>query len=265
MGTHHIFESDFDCLTDRHTPYTMVEFKDVGKASKDLFKKPFNVNQFDVDFKTGSYVIKNSVKGDSMATSFEMKGADVLCGLVPDVQQPHKTTIAGGQMKCELNRAFVSGANNLSCDFNTNTTMETGATAYVFKAKLASDCGLIAGLEATPAGPSSIKYHATYPFKNMTFGVAGGLANPTALNYAIQSESSHSRLISPISALTSSTRLMLLHLSVSKPAGKWELQMPLSALLLSVLWPVVPILTSRPLETVSVKSLMFPLFHPVSN
>ena len=64
----------------------------------------------------------------------------------------------------------------------------SGATAYVFKAKLASDCGLIAGLEATPAGPSSIKYHATYPFKNMTFGVAGGLANPTALNYAIQSE-----------------------------------------------------------------------------
>merc|ERR1712176_932632 len=117
-----------------------------------------------------------------------MKGADVFCGLIPDLQQPHKTTISGGQMKCEINRAFVSGANNLSCDFNTDTTMETGATAYVFKAKLNSDCGLIAGLEATPAGPSSIKYHATYPFKNMTFGVAGGLANPTALNYAVQSE-----------------------------------------------------------------------------
>lgn len=166
----------------------MTEFKDVGKASKDLFKKPFNVNKFDVDFKTGTYVIKNSVKGDAMSTSFEMKGADVFCGLIPDLQQPHKTTISGGQMKCEINRAFVSGANNLSCDFNTDTTMETGATAYVFKAKLNSDCGLIAGLEATPAGPSSIKYHATYPFKNMTFGVAGGLANPTALNYAVQSE-----------------------------------------------------------------------------
>merc|ERR1712235_188556 len=63
-----------------------------------------------------------------------MKGADVFCGLIPDLQQPHKTTISGGQMKCEINRAFVSGA------------------------------------------------------KNLTFGVAGGLANPTALNYAVQSE-----------------------------------------------------------------------------
>ena len=52
---------------------------------------------------------------------------------------------------------------------------------------MTSDCGLIAGLEATPAGPSSFKYHATYPFKNLTFGVAGNLANPTAINYAVQS------------------------------------------------------------------------------
>merc|ERR1711887_69954 len=91
-----------------------------------------------------------------------MKRADVLCGLIPDLQQPYKTTLAGGNMKCEMSRAFASGANNLSCDFNTDTAVETGAT--------------------------SNKYHATYPFKNMTFGVAGNLANPTALNYAVQSE-----------------------------------------------------------------------------
>jgi len=191
MGTHPIFESDFDCLTDKSIPHytiTMTEFKDVGKASKDLFKKPFNVNKFDVDVKLDSYVIKNSIKGDAVATSFEMKRADVLCGLIPDLQQPYKTTLAGGNMKCEMNRAFASGANNLSCDFNTDTAVETGATSYLLKAKLNSDCGLITGFEATPAGAASIKYHATYPFKNMTFGVAGNLANPTALNYAVQSE-----------------------------------------------------------------------------
>ena len=44
-----------------------------------------------------------------------------------DVQQPYKTTLAGGQMKCEINRAFAIGAtNNLSCDFNTDTAVETG-------------------------------------------------------------------------------------------------------------------------------------------
>merc|ERR1711868_145195 len=116
-----------------------------------------------------------------------MKRADLFGGLIADVQQPYKTTLAGGQMKCEINRAFAIGAtNNLSCDFNTDTAVETGATSYLFKAKVTSDCGLIAGLEATPAGPSSIKYHATYPFKGMTFGVSGGLANPAALNYALQ-------------------------------------------------------------------------------
>jgi len=167
----------------------MPEFKDVGKASKDLFKKPFNVNKFDVDLKSGSYVIKNSLKGNALSSSLEMKQADVLCGLVPDVSQPYKTTIAAGNMKCEMSRAFAVGAaNSLNVDFNTDTALESGTTGYVFKAKLNSDCGLIAGMEATPAGASSIKYHATYPFKNMTFGVAGNLANPTALNYAVQSE-----------------------------------------------------------------------------
>jgi len=167
----------------------MPEFKDIGKASKDLFKKPFNVNKFDVDIKNGGYTIKNSLKGNNLATTFEMKRADLFGGLIADVQQPYKTTLAGGQMKCEINRAFAIGAtNNLSCDFNTDTAVETGATSYLFKAKVTSDCGLIAGLEATPAGPSSIKYHATYPFKGMTFGVSGGLANPAALNYAVQSE-----------------------------------------------------------------------------
>ena len=50
-----------------------------------FFNQPFNVNKFDVDFKTGTYVIKNSVKGDAMSTSFEMKGADVFCGLIPGI------------------------------------------------------------------------------------------------------------------------------------------------------------------------------------
>ena len=30
-------------------------------------------------------MIKNSVKGDAMSTSFEMKGADVFCGLIPGI------------------------------------------------------------------------------------------------------------------------------------------------------------------------------------
>ena len=75
-------------------------------------------------------MIKNSIKGDKIATSFEMKRADVLCGLIPDLQQPYKTTLAGGNMKCEMARSFASGANNLSCDFNTDTAVETGLFYY---------------------------------------------------------------------------------------------------------------------------------------
>ena len=103
--------------------------------------QPFNVNKFDVDIKNGGYTIKNSLKGNNLATTFEMKRADLFGGLIAgqfsldisrfyrflDVQQPYKTTLAGGQMKCEINRAFAIGAtNNLSCDFNTDTAVETG-------------------------------------------------------------------------------------------------------------------------------------------
>ena len=92
--------------------------------------QPFNVNKFDIDVKNGGYVMKNSIKGDKIATSFEMKRADVLCGLIPALQQPYKTTLAGGNMKCEMARSFASGANNLSCDFNTDTAVETGLFYY---------------------------------------------------------------------------------------------------------------------------------------
>ena len=89
--------------------------------------QPFNVNKFEVDFKNGGYVVKNSMKGNALSTSLEMKQADVLCGLVPDVTQPYKTTIAGGNMKCEIQRNFAVGAaNSLTCDFNTDTALESG-------------------------------------------------------------------------------------------------------------------------------------------
>ena len=47
------------------------------------------------------------------------------------------------------------------------------------------DCGLIAGTETCGNNPSNTSFHATYPFKNATFGVSGNLQNPAALNYAI--------------------------------------------------------------------------------
>jgi len=58
MGTHPIFESDFDCLTDK-----MVKFDDVSKSCDDLFKKPFNSGKVNVDIKSGAFTLKNSCKG----------------------------------------------------------------------------------------------------------------------------------------------------------------------------------------------------------
>ena len=48
-----------------------------------------------------------------------------------------------------------------------------------------ADCGLIAGTETCGNNPSNTSFHATYPFKNATFGVSGNLQNPAALNYAV--------------------------------------------------------------------------------
>ena len=54
------------------------------------------------------------------------------------------------------------------------------------KTKYSGECALIAGTETSLSAPASTKFHATYPFKGITVGVAGSFDNPTALNYAFQ-------------------------------------------------------------------------------
>merc|ERR1711970_641138 len=151
MGTHPIFESDFDCLTDCSN--NMPEFKDIGKASKDLFKKPFNSGKLDVDIKTGGFSLSNSVT-DKFTSKLERKDTDALQGFVPGFTVPYKTILDGNSVKMEMK--------------------------YV-----GADCGLIAGTETCGNNPANTSFHATYPFKNCTVGLAGNIQNPTALNYAI--------------------------------------------------------------------------------
>merc|ERR1712136_42663 len=158
MGTHPIFESDFDCLTDCSK---MPEFKDIGKASKDLFKKPFNSGKLDIDIKTGGFSLSNSVT-DKFASKLERKDTDALQGFVPGFTVPYKTILDGNNVKMEMSKSFALDKNSFNVD-----------------------CGLIAGTETCGNNPSNTSFHATYPFKNATFGVSGNLQNPAALNYAI--------------------------------------------------------------------------------
>merc|ERR1711892_402747 len=82
MGTHPIFESDFDCLTEFTLPlFTMVKFDDVSKKADDLFKKPFNAGKTNVDIKAAGFVLKNSSKDGAMTSNVEMKISDALMGL----------------------------------------------------------------------------------------------------------------------------------------------------------------------------------------
>lgn len=74
----------------------------------------------------------------------------------------------------------------LPLNSRTVSNSNLGSTCHTIKMKYVGvDCGLIAGTETCGNNPSNTSFHATYPFKNATFGVSGNLQNPAALNYAI--------------------------------------------------------------------------------
>lgn len=164
----------------------MPEFKDIGKASKDLFKKPFNAGKVDVDVKSGCFTVNTSV-ADSFSAKLERKDCDALLGFVPGFNLPYKQILDGKSVKMEISKAFDMNKDTINVDYNTHYDIASGSTGHVIKAKYSGDCGLIAGTETSLAAPADTKFHATYPVRGISVGIAGSLANPTALSYAFQS------------------------------------------------------------------------------
>jgi hypothetical protein len=162
----------------------MPEFKDIGKASKDLFKKPFNSGKLDIDIKTGVFSLSNSVT-DKFTSKLERKDTDAFQGFVPGFTVPYKTILDGNSVKMEMSKSFPLDKNAVNVDYNTNYNIANGSTGHTIKMKYVGDCGLIAGTETCGNDPAKTSFHATYPFKACTFGVAGSITNPAALNYAI--------------------------------------------------------------------------------
>jgi len=163
----------------------MPEFKDIGKASKDLFKKPFNSGKLDIDIKTGGFSLSTSTT-DKFTSKLERKDTDALQGFVPGFTVPYKTILDGNNVKMEMSKSFAMDKNSFNVDYNTSYNIAKGSTCHTIKMKyVGADCGLIAGTETCGNNPSNTSFHATYPFKNATFGVSGNLQNPAALNYAI--------------------------------------------------------------------------------
>jgi len=163
----------------------MPEFKDIGKASKDLFKKPFNAGKVDIDVKAGCMDIKTSVS-DSFSAKLERKDSDALFGMVAGLSLPYKTIMDGKSIKMEISKVMDMNKDTLNFDFNDSYNIAAGSHACVLKTKYSGECALIAGTETSLSAPASTKFHATYPFKGITVGVAGSFDNPTALNYAFQ-------------------------------------------------------------------------------
>jgi len=162
----------------------MTEFKDIGKPSKDLFKKPFNAGKLDIDIKTGGFSLSNSVT-DKFSSKLERKDTDALQGFVPGFAVPYKTILDGKSVKMEMSKSFPLDKNSVNVDYNTNYSIAAGTTSHTLKMKYVGDCGLIAGTETSCSDPSSTSFHAAYPFQGATFGLSGNVNNPTALNYAI--------------------------------------------------------------------------------
>lgn len=163
----------------------MPEFKDIGKASKDLFKKPFNAGKVDIDVKAGCLDIKTSV-ADSFSAKLERKDTDALFGMVPGLNLPYKSIMDGKSIKMEISKAMDMNKDALNFDFNDSYNIAAGKHECTIKTKYSGDCGLIAGTETAVSAPAATKFHATYPVKGITVGVAGSFDNPTALSYAFQ-------------------------------------------------------------------------------
>jgi len=172
MGTHPIFESDFDCLTDK-----MVKFDDVSKACDDLFKKPFNSGKVNVDIKSGAFTLKNSCKGGAMSSNLEMKMNDALFGLAPNFALPCTKKFDGKKLTFEFAKSF----NDLKLAVDTTFTPASGALGNVVKADYNAN-GITAGVKASVDNVAAASFHITTAVKNQVVGVKGALNNPTALS-----------------------------------------------------------------------------------
>jgi len=185
MGTHPIFESDFDCLTEVVVIIIMVvQFSDVAKAPKDLFKKPFNAGKIDVDIKSGAFTLKNSVKGSALSSNLEFKGADAFMGMGKGMCLPYTKKYDGKVIKFEMSKQFNSGDNKLDVDVHTTVTPQSGAYSNLLKTKLTA-ANLVAGVDVPVNDPSSATFHAVTALQGITVGVSGGISNISALNYVI--------------------------------------------------------------------------------
>merc|ERR1711868_163090 len=183
MGTHPIFESDFDCLTE-----VLVSFKHgrsvlrCCQGPKDLFKKPFNAGQKNVDIKSGAFTLKNSVKGEAFSSNLEFKGADAFLGLGKGLTLPYTKKYDGKTLKFEMTKQFLSGDNKLDVDVNTAIDVASASYNNVIKTKLTAP-NVIAGAEIPVSDMQKATFHAATDFKGMTVGLSGSVANPAALNY----------------------------------------------------------------------------------
>jgi len=160
----------------------VVQFSDVAKAPKDLFKKPFNAGQTNVDIKSGAFTLKNSVKGEAFSSNLEFKGADAFLGLGKGLTLPYTKKYDGKTLKFEMTKQFLSGDNKL--DVDVNTAIEPASASYnnVIKTKLTAP-NVIAGAEIPVSDMQKATFHAATDFKGMTVGLSGSVANPAALNY----------------------------------------------------------------------------------
>jgi len=168
----------------------VVQFSDVAKAPKDLFKKPFNAGKIDVDVKSGAFTLKNSVKGGALSSNLEFKGADAFCGLGQGMTLPYTKKFDGKEIKFEMAKQFNSGDNKLDVDVHTTITPASGAYSNLLKTKFTA-ANVVAGVDVPVNDPSSASFHAATDLKGITVGVSGGLSNISALNYCISPCSSY--------------------------------------------------------------------------
>lgn len=162
----------------------VVQFSDVAKAPKDLFKKPYNAGKIDVDVKSGAFTLKNSVKGGALSSNLEFKGADAFMGLGKGICLPFTKKYDGKDIKFEMTQQFASGDNKLDVDVHTTVTPASGSYTNLLKTKFTGG-NIVAGVDVPVNDPSAATFHAVTDLKGITVGVSGGLSNISALNYCI--------------------------------------------------------------------------------
>jgi len=164
----------------------MPEFKDLAKASKDLFKKPYNVGKIDVDIKAGSLTVKNSIAGEKVTSSVEHKGSDVLMGYVNGFELPYTKKFDGKVVNLDLKfPAIQKEGFKFSYELKNAMNLKDGdIKSNVTAVYDNSALGVIAGVECDCAGKSP-KFHATKSFGGFAAGVAGSLTSANELSYAL--------------------------------------------------------------------------------